>query len=140
MQDFEELNEPALKHLSDQLFIYIRCLTCVTIAATQLQERTLIETYLVLSLTVSGMVFPLIQCWMTGDGWLQRLGYIDSTSASCIYLCGAVAGLVGNILLGSRLSIFGQKLGKVSVNTHQIKKILDRKNIKGDKHKYKIED
>ena len=70
VQDFEELNEPALRQLSDQLFIYIRCLTCVTIAATQLQERTLIETYLVLSLAISGMIFPLIQSWITGDGWL----------------------------------------------------------------------
>ena len=106
VKDFEELNEPALKHLSDQLFIYIRCLTCVTIAATQLQERTLVETYLILSLAISGMIYPLAQSWVTGDGWLQRMGYIDSTSASCIYLCGGVAGLVGNILLGSRLSIF----------------------------------
>ena len=64
------------------------------------------------------MIFPLVQSWMTGDGWLQRLGYVDSTSASGIYLIGGVAGLVGNILLGSRLSIFQQKIGKVNVNTH----------------------
>ena len=98
------------------LFVYIRCLTCVTIAATQLQERTLIETYLILSIAISGIIFPLIQSWITGDGWLQRLGYIDSTSASAIYLSGGVAGLIGNIMIGSRLSIFQQKNGKVSVN------------------------
>lgn len=36
VQEIEELNKPALQNLSDQLFIFIRCLTCVTIAATQL--------------------------------------------------------------------------------------------------------
>ena len=102
----EELNEPALRHLSDRFFIFMRCLTCVTIAATQLQERTLIETYMILAITIAGLIFPLIQSWVIGDGWLQRLGYIDSTSASCIYLVGGTVGLVGNILLGPRLAIF----------------------------------
>ena len=118
VQEIAALSEPALKHLSDQLFGYIRCLTCVTIAATQLQERTLLETYLVLAIAMAGIVFPLAQSWLQGDGWLQRLGYIDSTSASCIYLCGGVAGLVGNVMLGSRLSVFQQKAGKAAVNTH----------------------
>lgn len=60
VQEIEEINEPALKYLSNQLFMYIRCLTCVTIAATQLQERTLVESYLVLSIAISGIIYPMI--------------------------------------------------------------------------------
>ena len=56
--------------LSNKFLIYTRCVTCVTIAAVQLQERTLVEAYLVLSLALAGIVFPVAESWIVNDGWL----------------------------------------------------------------------
>ena len=56
----EVLSQSALKELSAKLMTFMRCVTCATIAATQLQERTLVETYVLLSLGISGMIFPLV--------------------------------------------------------------------------------
>ena len=58
--DQELLNQSALKELSEKLLTYMRCITCATIAATQLQERTLVETYFLLSLGISGIVYPVL--------------------------------------------------------------------------------
>ena len=57
-------------------------------------------------MTLAGIVFPVAQSWTIGDGWLQRLGYIDSTSAACIYLVGGVSGYVGTFMLGGRLAVY----------------------------------
>lgn len=92
--------------LSNKFLIYTRCVTCVTIAVVQLQERTLAEAYLVLALTLAGIVFPVAESWIVNDGWLQRLGYIDSTSAVCVYLCGGVTGCVGNMMIGGRITVY----------------------------------
>ena len=43
-------------------------------------------------------------------------------------------------MLGSRLSIFQQKNGKVNINSHQIKKILERKSFKEKEKQGKPED
>ena len=106
VQEIDELNKSAIDSISTKLFAYNRCLTATMIAATQMQERTLTETYILLTVSMAGIIYPLAQSWVEGDGWLQRIGYIDSTSSSCIYLCGGVCGFVGNLMLGGRLSIF----------------------------------
>ena len=62
--DKEVLNEDVLEDMKVKVLRYIRCLVAVTIAATQLQERTLMEVYLLLSLVMSGIIFPLTQSWM----------------------------------------------------------------------------
>ena len=62
-------------------------------------------------MTLAGIVFPVSQSWITGDGWLQRLGYIDSTSAVCIYLAGGISGFVGTFMLGGRLAVYKEGEG-----------------------------
>ena len=62
-------------------------------------------------MTLSGIVFPVAQSWVIGDGWLHRLGYIDSTSAACVYLIGGVSGYVGTLMLGGRLAVYKDGVG-----------------------------
>lgn len=112
-----------LQDLGLKVIHFIRCLSCVLVAALQLQERTLTETYLILATTMAGITYPLTQSWIHGDGWLERLGFIDATSVSVMYMSGAFVGLVGNLMLGPRLSLF-QKSVKATVQTRSIKKMF----------------
>ena len=57
-------------------------------------------------MTLAGIVFPVAKSWISGDGWLERLGYIDSTSAVCVYIIGGVSGYVGTLMLGGRLAVY----------------------------------
>ena len=92
------------------------------------------ESYLVLTITVTGVIYPLAQSWISGDGWLERLGFVDATSASVKFMVGGFCGFVGNIMIGPRLSIFQRKSLKSNVHSRKIKKMLDSHTKKLHKH------
>ena len=73
-----------------------------------------------------GMVM-IGMAWIKGDGWLQRLGFKDSTGASVVYMCGGVCGFVGNLMLGPRFSIFSKTASGVKKNSYQMQKIIERR-------------
>lgn len=106
----------------------MKILTCATIACIQLQERTLIETFGILSFVIAGVIAPIGLAWIKGDGWLERLGFKDSTGCSVVYMCGGVCGFVGNLMLGPRFSIFSKQSNNASKKTsYQMQRILERK-------------
>lgn len=108
----------------------MKILTCATIACIQLQERTLIETFGILSFVIAGVIAPVGMAWIKGDGWLERLGFKDSTGASVVYMCGGVCGFVGNLMLGPRFSIFSKKSNNVKKNSYQMQRLIERKQRK----------
>ena len=126
----KEMDPRTLDMIRDQLFNYMKILTCATIACIQLQERTLIETFLILSFVIAGVIAPVGLAWIKGDGWLERLGFKDSTSASVVYMCGGVCGFVGNLMLGPRFSIFSKQTQKASKTSYQMQRIIERKQKK----------
>ena len=63
---------------------------------------------------IAGVIAPVGMAWIKGDGWLERLGFKDSTGASVVYMCGGVCGFVGNLMLGPRFSIFSKQANKIA--------------------------
>ena len=117
---------------------YIRCLTCVVVAAIQVQERTLIETFIIMTITMTGIIFPLTQSWIAKEGWLESLGFLDATHASVTFMVGGFCGLVGNVMIGPRLSSFQRKsINKSTTHSRKIKKMLDAHTKKLSKHNEK---
>ena len=132
-EEEELLNKKALRELDLQLLTYMRCITCTTIAAVQLRERTLVETYFLLSLGISGIIFPVVQSWMLGNGWLNNLGFIDPTGTVCIFVCGGVTGFVGNFMLGSRLAVYKHLIHKSKSSrqkSYLVQRAIDQHNKK----------
>ena len=115
----EKMDPRTLDRASNELFTYFKILTCATIACIQLQERTLIETFVILSFVIAGVIAPVGLAWIKGDGWLQRMGFKDSTGAAVVYMCGGVCGLVGNLMLGPRFAIFSKQFADIKKNTYQ---------------------
>ena len=107
-----------LDGVEEQLFTYMKILTCATIACIQLQERTLTETFTILSIVIAGVIAPVGMAWIKGDGWLERMGFKDSTGAAVVYMCGGVCGFVGNIMLGPRFGIFNKAHTSVKKNSY----------------------
>ena len=87
----------------------------------------MIETFAILSFVIAGVIAPVGMAWIKGDGWLERLGFKDSTGASVVYMCGGVCGFVGNLMLGPRFSIFSKKNNLVKKNGYQMQRIIERK-------------
>lgn len=65
--------------------------------------------------------------WIKGDGWLERLGFKDSTGAAVVYMCGGTCGFVGNLMLGPRFSIFNKQSNSVKKNSYQMQRLIERK-------------
>lgn len=115
-----------LDKIEQELVTYMKILTCATIACIQLQERTLNETFIILSIVIAGVIAPIGMAWIKGDGWLERLGFKDSTGASVVYMCGGTCGFVGNYMLGPRFGIFNGNFNSLQKVSKQRQRILDR--------------
>lgn len=91
--------------------------TAATIVSGAMAERTKFSTYLVFSLIMTTIIYPLSGSWawngLFGDynggtgGWLEGLGYIDYAGSGVVHLCGGAAALAGAVVLGPRLGKYG---------------------------------
>lgn len=127
-KEFTMMDAESLYYIYKMLDTFTKVLTCATIACIQLQERVLIETFIIMSFVVSGVIAPVGFAWIRGDGWLERIGFHDSTCSSIMFMCGGFCGLTGNIMLGPRLSVFEKLNGHVlTKNNIGMKRLIEKK-------------
>ena len=90
------------------------------------------------SIIISGLIFPVIQSWTKGDGFLFQNGYIDNTNASGTFLIGSIVGFVGNCILGPRYSFYKHNLSKMAAHSKKMRKFkVAKKTSTNEKPKYK---
>ena len=101
------LDDPnSSKGYADWFFQYAFACTAATIVSGSLAERVQISTYLVFSLFMTGIIYPVVVAWTWGEGWLSALGFSDFAGSGVVHLTGGVAGLVGAIMIKPRLGRF----------------------------------
>ena len=88
---------------SRSLLSFICCWHCVSIASASLSERTFSGTHTFVTVFVSGILFPVAASWVWGQGWLQKMGFIDYSGAAAVHLLGGIIGLIGTLSLKPRL-------------------------------------
>jgi len=88
------------------LFQLMFAATAATIASGAMAERTRFTSYLLYSLAISALIYPVVGHWIWGGGWLAKLGMIDFAGSTVVHSVGAWAGLVGAVLLGARTGKF----------------------------------
>lgn len=86
--------------------------TAITIVSGAVAERIKFNGYIVVSIIVSAIIYPLYGHWAWNEnGWLSQMGFIDFAGSTVVHSIGAWIGLAGTIVLGPRLGKF--KNGKV---------------------------
>ncbi|MEJ2315003.1 MAG: ammonium transporter, partial [Nitrospirota bacterium] len=96
-----------------ELFIFqlVFCATAATIVSGAVAERLKFSSYLLYSLIVSAIVYPIYGHWVWGGGWLSSLpfgmGHLDFAGSGVVHLVGAGVGLAGAIVVGPRFGKFG---------------------------------
>jgi len=89
------------------LFQLVFAATAATIVSGAMAERTKFVAYLLYSIVISGLIYPIFGHWVWGGGWLAELGFKDFAGSTVVHSVGGWAALVGAWLLGPRLDKYG---------------------------------
>jgi len=89
------------------LFQAAFCGAAATIVAGAMAERMKFPAYLMYTVVVSALVYPIIGHWIWGGGWLAGLGFRDFAGSTVVHATGGWVAFVGAALLGPREGKFG---------------------------------
>ncbi len=95
------------------MFQVVFAATAATIVSGAMAERTKFVGYLVYSVIVSALIYPIFGSWawgslFHGSGWLEGFGFIDFAGSTVVHSVGGWAALAGAIVLGPRLGKYGK--------------------------------
>lgn len=76
-------------------------------------ERTKFSSYLIYSVVISAVIYPIEGHWIWGGGWLSTLsiggssGFIDYAGSTAVHMVGGVSAFIGAAMLGPRIGKYG---------------------------------
>lgn len=101
------------------LFQAMFCATAATIVSGAVAERMSFSAYLVVTLLVAGVVYPIFGHWAWNgmengrmQGWLGASGYVDWAGSSVVHQIGGWSSLALLLVIGPRIGRFDEKTGK----------------------------
>ena len=83
--------------------------TCATIISGAVAERMKLGSYLLLTMAMTGAIYPIVGHWVWGGGWISELGFVDFAGSSVVHLTGAVGAFIAVLFLGSRVGKYDGK-------------------------------
>ncbi|MGA9175867.1 MAG: ammonium transporter [Desulfobacterales bacterium] len=115
LSDFSPGGDPWV--LAFWMFQVVFAATAATIVSGAMAERTKFSGYLIYSVLISALIYPVFGSWAWGSlykggGWLEHFGFIDFAGSTVVHSVGGWAALAGAIVLGPRLGKY-TKDGKV---------------------------
>ncbi len=111
LADFTPDGDPWV--LAFWMFQVVFAATAATIVSGAMAERTKFQGYLLYSIVVSGLIYPIFGSWAwgslyKGSGWLEGFGFIDFAGSTVVHSVGGWAALAGAIVLGPRLGKYAK--------------------------------
>lgn len=98
---------------SDFFFQLMFCATTASIVSGALAERIKLWPFLLFTVVLTGLIYPIEASWQWGGGWLSELGFSDFAGSTLVHAAGGFAALAGAIILGPRIGKYG-KDGRVT--------------------------
>lgn len=102
------------------MFQTVFAATAATIVSGAMAERTRFLSYIIYSIVISGLIYPVVGHWIWGGGWLAKLGMIDFAGSTVVHSVGGWAALVGAYLLGPRRDKYTPDGKANTINGHSI--------------------
>jgi len=86
--------------------------TSATIVSGAIAERTRFSAYIIGSVVITGLIYPVFGAWAWGgfhggQGWLKQMGFIDFAGSTVVHSVGGWAALAAVLAVGPRLGRFG---------------------------------
>lgn len=82
--------------------------TAATIVSGAVAERIKFLSFIVFTLVLVGIVYPIVGHWIWGGGWLAKKGFWDFAGSTVVHSVGGWAALAGILVLGARIGKYGK--------------------------------
>ena len=102
------------------LFQLVFAATAATIVSGAMAERTKFSSYLLYSIVISAIIYPISGHWIWGGGWLSGLGFFDFAGSTVVHSVGAWIALVGAAMLGPRIGKYNRDGSSNVIPGHSI--------------------
>ena len=108
-------NEGSYSVASDWFFQMVFCATTASIVSGTLAERIKLWPFLIFTVVLTGVLYPITGSWEWGGGWLNTDSYTasfgtefrDFAGSTLVHSVGGWAALSGAIILGARSGKYG---------------------------------
>src|SRR5580765_572535 len=100
---FGALGWAGIPLLAKFFFQLMFCGTSATIVSGSVNERMKYTSFLVFSLILTAIIYPIAGHWVWGGGFLARAGMRDFSGSTVVHSVGGWAALAGIIMVGPRL-------------------------------------
>ncbi len=82
--------------------------TAATIVSGAVAGRTKFVGYILYSVVLTGLIYPIVVSWQWGGGFLSSLdtGFVDFAGSGLVHMTGGFAALMGAIIIGPRIGKF----------------------------------
>ena len=87
---------------SDYFFQLMFCAATASIVSGTLAERIKLWPFLLFTLILTAVIYPLQASWKWGGGFLDEMGFLDFAGSTVVHSVGGWAALAGALVLGAR--------------------------------------
>ncbi|OGR89640.1 MAG: ammonia permease [Elusimicrobia bacterium RIFCSPLOWO2_01_FULL_59_12] len=82
--------------------------TAATIVSGAVAERIKYKSFILFTLLLVGVIYPIVGHWIWGGGWLAAAGMWDFAGSTVVHSVGGWAALAGIIVLGPRIGKYNK--------------------------------
>jgi Amt family ammonium transporter len=100
--------------------------TAATIVSGAIAERTKFAAYILISIIVTGLIYPVSGHWCWGGlwgeagGWLEGMGFADFAGSTVVHSVGAWIGLAGAVVIGPRIGKYSPDGKSKAIPPHNL--------------------
>ena len=105
---------------ADLFFQTVFAATAATIVSGAMAERTEFKAYLIFSIVITVIIYPISGHWTWGGGWLSQLGFHDFAGSSIVHSVGAWVGLAGASIIGPRIGKYKKDGTPTAIPGHNL--------------------
>jgi Amt family ammonium transporter len=93
--------------MSDWFFQMVFVATAASIVSGTLAERIKVWPFLLFTVVLTAVIYPIQGAWSWGGGFLAELGFSDFAGSTIVHSTGGWAALTGAVILGARKGKYG---------------------------------
>jgi len=94
---------------SDFYFQLMFCATTASIVSGTLAERIKLWPFLLFTVVLTGLIYPIQASWKWGGGFLDsQYGFLDFAGSTVVHSVGGWAALAGALILGPRIGKYSK--------------------------------